>query len=1110
MSASLRACLIVVFLWAFSQHSFSQLSDLHYLPKQISGAFVDQRIYLSTPETTPFSVNVYVGTASTPTTTISLSNAATASYDPGGTDNNITLLTAANTGLVNSSAGLRFESPGGQKFYVNWRGKSANQASSLTSKGRAALGTAFKWVGAPNKGTNTAILTNSLGIMATEDNTVVDIFGYDPNCTFRSGNTEAGITSDAISVTLNKGQTYVLEAPLTNASNQSGWIGSSVTSTKPIAVNIGQMHYQPHTVGSQDCAIDQIIPENRLGKEYIFVRGNGTDNLEFPVIIGTQNDTKIYVNGSATPLATINAGEFYKIASTYYSTNSPTGSAPGGNMYVRVSKEAYAVQSLGGSSNEATADLNFIAPVNCLLANSLDNIPDVSNIAGTTISGGITIISSSAVSEENITVTYGSNTVSTATLTAAKKNVAGSSDWNTYYLSGLSGNVKVSSTGPLAVGYFGFSGVAGASGYFSGFETIPTIEVQRIGDGCLPSTLLNATPGFTAYTWYRNGTVVPGINSNSYAPTTAGKFTVTVTNGSCAYTSANQYIYDCNSEIIVKTTANKAGILAGETVTFQIAVSYLSDVNVTDLVVSALVPSNVTVTGTSATFGSVSNTGATYTWNIGTMRNGEEHLLNITAVGNTVATPTSGTLTVSKTQTFSMGTEINKVADDFSETVTVYSALSAEPTAPATGLYFTNTGSAHPYNNVLNFSPSSSAAGYLIVRSTGATPGFVPVDGSSYTVDDIVSGGTIIYVGSDTAVTDYSALADVNYHYAIHAYNGGGAASNYLTSAPLLAVVNNRPGATFAMSAANSSTSAGFADLGINVTFRNGLGGTGTSLTASRYTGTTPPSPTNGRPAGYTIQPLYFTVSSSVGSPGSYTIVLDFSELALSQVMWQDARLLKRSGSGSAWADITGNILTYTTDGIPGKLVVSGLSSFSDFAVATPGGTLPVQWVSFNAKARGNDVELTWQTGTEVNTDAYEVQHSNNAINWYAIGNVKAAGNSGTARNYRFLHTGANAGTHYYRLLQKDNDGSSQFSKTLYLRISDDAPTITIMGNPVVNGQLKFRSTSKTTVVLRATDGRLIKEMDAAAGVNQMDVQHLPSGTYLLSYDKQVLKIIIR
>lgn len=1109
MKNRIRTASFAVFLCLISICSVAQLSDLHYLPplKQKGAAFTQQLISLSTPETTPFSVNVYRGTSTTPLTTLTVSKATGATYNPGDGDNNITLLTDANTGSVQSNSGLRFESPGGQKFYVNWRGKSVNQASSLTSKGRAAFGTAFKWVGAPNRGTNTSVLSNAVGIMATQDNTTVNIFGYDPACTFRLGATEAGITADALTVTLNKGQSYVLEASVnaSNPANRSGWIGASITSNNPVAVNFAQMHFQPRTVNSQDCGIDQIIPENTLGKEYIFVRGNGTDSLEFPVIIATQNDTKIFVNGGASPIATINNGDYFQVPSTYYSQTYVSASVPGANMYIRTSKEAYAVQSLAGAANEATADLNFIAPVNCLLANVVDNIPDVSNIAGLAISAGISIIASSAISDADIIVKYGSNTVPTSTLTAARKTLAGSADWKTYYLSGLSGNVSVSANGPIAVGYFGFSGVAGASGYFSGFETIPTITVQRTGDGCLPGTMLTATPGFTAYTWYRDGELVPGINSNTYIPDVAGKFTVTVTNGSCAYSSANQYIYDCSPEIIVNTTANKSGILSGETVTFEVSVRYLGELNVNDLVLTNLVPSNVTVTGTSATYGSVSNSGSTYTWNIGTMHNGEEHLLNITATGNSVVTPTAGTLTVSKTQTIT-GTESNKVPDDFTEEITVYSALATEPAAHPTGLYFTNTGSAHPYNNVLHFTASPTASGYLVVRKTGTEPSFVPVDGAAYSTGTI-SGNEIIYSGPATTITDLSSSPLTDYYYTIYPYNGGGAATNYLLSSPLKAVINNRTTGNFGMNSSSVSSSAGLADQGVTVTFVNGVVSGGTTVTATRHSGTRPDGFLQGLPSGLnSVKNLFYAVSSSAVSPGSYVIALDFSSLGMSEIEWNDARVLKRSGPGSNWAEITGNVIDRKADGLVGKLVISGLSSFSEFAIGSTESTLPLTWVDFRVKLTGRSALLEWETANERGTKDFIVQHSTNSVEWYDLGAVNAQA-SGTGR-YSFLHQSPSPGLNYYRLMQRDADGRSSFSMVKNLKLEAIYSRVTLLGNPLAHGILKMSVSSKMRISIRSIEGKELLAKVVDAGVQELNLSFLPAGTYLLVADNERLKFI--
>jgi hypothetical protein len=1105
--------LLLILLFCETLPMFAQLSDLHYLPplKQKSGAFAQQLIYLSTPETTAFDVNIYIGTSTTPVQTLSISKSTGATYNPGDGDNNITLLTDANTGVVQSNSGLRFESPSGKKFYVNWRGKSANQASSLTSKGRNALGTAFKWVGIPNMGTNASILTNSLGIMATEDNTTINIFGYDPNCTFRQGSNETSITDDYLTITLNKGQTYVLEASVISVSsaNVGGWIGASITSDNPIAVSFGEMHYQPYAINNQDCAIDQIIPENALGKEYIFVRGNGLDNEEFPEIIATQNDTKIYVNGSTTPIATINSGEYYAIPSTYYSQHSTTASVPGANMYVTTSKEAYAIQSLAGNVSTATADINFIAPVNCLLANKVDNIADVSNIAGLTISGGITIIASTAINDADITVTYGGNTIPTSTLAAAKQTVAGSTDWKTYYLPGLTGSVAVSATGPIAVGYFGYSGAAGASGYFSGFETIPTIQVTKIGDGCLPSTILTATSGFTAYTWYHDGELVPGVTSNSYTPDVAGKFTVTVTNGSCAYSSANQYIYDCNPEIVVTTTADKNGILSGETVNFKVTVLFLGDVNVDNLVVSNLVPSNVTVTGTSATYGSVTNSGSNYSWNIGTMRNGEEHILTITATGNSVASATAGTLNVSKTQTFSIGTEANKVADDFEETVTVYPALASEPTDQPTGLYFTNTGSAHPYNNILHFTASASADGYLVVRKTGGAADLVPVDGTSYS-EGVNGSNQIVYVGTSTTVTDASASPAIDYHYTIYPYKGGGAATNYLTATPLTGVINNRVTDNLPMSSVSESSSAGLADEGVNVTFIDGLA-SGTTITAAKFVGGYPANFKQGLPAGLnSVDTIYYTVTSSVSNPGNYVISLDFSRLNMTDAEWNDAVVLKRSNSSSNWQDITGDVIDRKTDGLTGKLTITGLSSFSDFAIGSTLIPLPVAWVDFSAQLQGSSVLLQWKTASEQNTKDFIVEYSTNGTDWKQIGAIAAAGNSSTTNTYSFIHSSPANGTNYYRIMQRDIDGNYSYSSVRTVTISNFTSSLAILGNPVINGMLELNVGAKMMVSVKSIDGKTLLTRQLVPGRNQVNVQFMAAGTYLLVGDKQVLKFMIK
>jgi hypothetical protein len=170
-------------------------------------------IYLSTPSTDTMIVDVFKGNSTTASWTLTISKSTTtanSSFDPGSMSNSdyndVTFIQDSKSATVLNNAGLRLQSRSGEQFYVTFRARwNSSHASSLTSKGRAALGTSFRWVGAPNRGGSLNRLSNSIGIMATEDNTQVDIFGYDPACTFRSSTSETGVTNDNLTFTLNRG-----------------------------------------------------------------------------------------------------------------------------------------------------------------------------------------------------------------------------------------------------------------------------------------------------------------------------------------------------------------------------------------------------------------------------------------------------------------------------------------------------------------------------------------------------------------------------------------------------------------------------------------------------------------------------------------------------------------------------------------------------------------------------------------------------------------------------------------------------------------------------------------------------------------------------------------
>jgi len=744
------------------------LSDLHYLPPLRQGAnnaaIRDQAIYLSTPETTAFTVNAYRGTSTAPIASFSISNVSPATYTLANGNNNITLVDNSNTGVVLTTGGLRFESPGGQDFYVNYRGNSNSQGASLTSKGRAAMGQSFKWGGVPNLGSENS-KSNTLGIMATEDNTTITLSGYDTDCEFRVGGNRAGITDDSYTIILDENESFVFETYIGTAptpAHVSGWIGASIVADRDIVISNGSMNFGRQAGSSnRDAGIDQPVPENRLGKEYVFVRGNGNSNgwTEFPLIIATENNTQIFVNGSATPITTLNEGDFFEIPSSNYSSNSV-----GANMYVETSKDVYAYQCMGGSTQAYTQGLNFVAPVSCLLPDTMDNIPNITDAAGISITGGVTIIAATTTPDGNITVTDGNGNVTLP----PSSSVAGTSDWKTFYLPNLSGNVSVKSTGPVAVGFFGFNGARGVAGYYSGFDTVPSIDLQISGNSCLPGAVLEIASGetFDAYQWFGDGTLIPGATTSTYTASVAGDYFLRVTRGPCSYDSNSISVYYCDPDIIVNKSADVTGLNENDTVTFTITVENLGIDPATNLVITDIMPHGLSIVSTSPSVGSWSSPN----WNVGTLNSGQLESIVISAVAdqnNSILPiiPIINTATNSQDQT-----DNNITADNPSVSLTIYNDYDNDTIIDITDLDDDNDGILdsveNPHHNDILWVTDGTAS----LEEQNTIDKLTALGYSVTVVDDGVGGDadnyaiTFVYedVLSGTALTNVTNLITTN------------------------------------------------------------------------------------------------------------------------------------------------------------------------------------------------------------------------------------------------------------------------------------------------------------------------------------------------------------
>ena len=100
---------------------------------------------------------------------------------------------------------------------------------------------------------------------------------------------------------------------------------------------------------------------------------------------------------------------------------------------------------------------------------------------------------------------------------------------------------------------------------------------------------------------------------------------------------------------------------------------------------------------------------------------------------------------------------------------------------------------------------------------------------------------------------------------------------------------------------------------------------------------------------------------------------------------------------------------------------------FSWFNIGTPNSqALPVELLSFNGDCNEGQVNLSWQTATEHNSDYFEVEKSRDGMNWQVLTTVNAAGNSTQLLNYEAVDAHAMEGNNYYRLTQVDIDGTTK------------------------------------------------------------------------------------
>lgn len=170
-----------------------------------------------------------------------------------------------------------------------------------------------------------------------------------------------------------------------------------------------------------------------------------------------------------------------------------------------------------------------------------------------------------------------------------------------------------------------------------------------------------------------------------------------------------------------------------------------------------------------------------------------------------------------------------------------------------------------------------------------------------------------------------------------------------------------------------------------------------------------------------------------------------------------------------------------------------------------PSTTLPVELVQLEAACNGMAVELEWATGSERNSQHFEVQRSTDAGTWNTVGQLPAAGESTQHTTYAYRDTDPPPGsTCYYRLRQVDQDGSvAHYGPVAIVACAAEDARLSAFPNPssgAVELRLSVTSDAPVTITLHDALGRTVSAQRSTpqSGVLQhrMDMNELPNGTY--------------
>jgi Secretion system C-terminal sorting domain len=164
---------------------------------------------------------------------------------------------------------------------------------------------------------------------------------------------------------------------------------------------------------------------------------------------------------------------------------------------------------------------------------------------------------------------------------------------------------------------------------------------------------------------------------------------------------------------------------------------------------------------------------------------------------------------------------------------------------------------------------------------------------------------------------------------------------------------------------------------------------------------------------------------------------------------------------------------------------------------------LPVEFISFDANTEGGKNKLTWATASEIRSQEYAVERSEDGTKFYQIGTVKA---KGSAANYSFIDATPKFGINYYRLKQVDTDGTFTYTKTEAVETGKGKKSIKIFPTTTEGVvSIENETLSNSNVSVFNAMGQLVY---ANKSTNSVDLSGMVAGLYFVEVQTSNGKVV--